>query len=142
MKFKTLRTKREPKEFVYIDTIEGTMIMYTCDLPKTQPLTATLEDMKKYYENNPSLPGDLTMNDLEMVEFEMYEADTVGADIRNKLSPPKNLVSLLEAYFSANVVHASEERTKLAKLIKKEMAQTKISVDYIANLLLFLIFVK
>ena len=102
MKFKTLRTKREPKEFVYIDTIEGTMIMYTCDLPKTQPLTATLEDMKNYYKNNPSLPGELTMDDLEMVEFEMFETGTIGDDIRNKLYSFLHLVSLLELYFKEN----------------------------------------
>lgn len=135
MKFKALRTKREPQEFVHIDTLDKMMIMYTCDLPKPQPLTATMEGLKDYYKDCTPLPDELTLDDLELVEFELYEANTVGADIRNKLSPPKNLVSLLELYFSVNVVHASEERTKLVEFIKKEMAQTKISVDYIAKLL-------
>ena len=52
MKFKALRTITEPKEFVHIDTIDGTMLMYTCDLPRPQPLTATLENMREYYINN------------------------------------------------------------------------------------------
>ena len=65
----------------------------------------------------------------------MYEADTVGADIRNKLSPPKTLVSLLEEYFEPHIAHASEERQKLYELIKKEMEQTKINIKYIAELL-------
>jgi hypothetical protein len=132
MKFKTLRTKREPKEFVYIDTIEGTMIMYTCDLPKTQPLTATLEDMKKYYEKNPSLPGELTMDDLEMVEFEMFEVDTIGADIRNKLSSPLNLVLLLKLYFTEK---NKEKKLEIEKLIKKEMKQSEVCIDYLSNIL-------
>jgi hypothetical protein len=135
MKFKALRTKREPKEFVHIDTIATTMILYTGDLPKPQPLTATLEGMKEYYKNDIPLPDQLTLDDLELVEFEMYEADTIGADIRNKLSPCKTLVSLLEEYFSVNVVHASEERSKLVEFIKNEMARTKINIKYIANLL-------
>jgi hypothetical protein len=132
MKFKTLRTKREPKEFVYIDTIEGTMIMYTCDLPKTQPLTATLEDMKNYYKNNPSLPGELTMDDLEMVEFEMFETGTIGDDIRNKLYSFLHLVSLLELYFKENNWN---EKNELKKCIKKEMTQSKKNIKYLSKLL-------
>jgi hypothetical protein len=135
MKFKALRTKREPKEFVHIDTIATTMILYTGDLPKPQPLTTTLEGMKDYYKNDIPLPDQLTLDNLEMIEFEMFEADTVGADIRNKLSPCKTLVSLLEEYFSVNVVYASEERTKLVQLIKKEMKNSEKNIKYIANLL-------
>jgi hypothetical protein len=135
MKFKALRTKREPKEFVHIDTIATTMILYTGELPKPQPLTATLEAMKDYYRYDTPLPNNITLDDLELVEFEMFEADTVGADIRNKLSSCKNLVALLEEYFSVNVVHASEERSKLVEFIKNEMARTKINIKYIANLL-------
>jgi hypothetical protein len=135
MKFKALRTKREPKEFVHIDTVATTMILYTGDLPKPQSLTATLEGMKDYYRYDTPLPDNLTLDDLEMVEFEMFEADTVGADIRNKLSPCKTLVDLLEEYFSVNVVHASEERTKLVELIKKEMKNSEKNIKYIANLL-------
>ena len=128
MKFKALRTKREPKEFVHIDTIATTMILYTGDLPKPQPLTATLEGMKDYYKNDTPLPDQMTLDDLEMVEFEMFEADTVGADIRNKLSPCKTLVSLLEEYFKPNVAHASEERQKLYELIKKEMKNSEKNI--------------
>jgi hypothetical protein len=52
--------------------------MYTSDLPKPQPLTATLEAMKEYYKskNYISLPDQMTLDDLEMVEFEIFEADT------------------------------------------------------------------
>lgn len=132
MKFKALRTIEEPKEFVHIDKIGNTMLMYTCDLPRPQPLTATLKVIKEYYKNDIPLPDQLTLDDLELVEFEMYEADTVGSDIRNKLSPPKNLVDMLETYFGMDDGHCKE---KLLILIEKEMKQTKISVEYIANLL-------
>ena len=100
MKFKALRKKTEPKEFVIIDTIASMMILYTSDLPKPQPLTATIEGLKEYYKNSTPLPDQTTLDDLELVEFEMYEADTVGADIRNKLSPPENLVRMLETFFT------------------------------------------
>jgi hypothetical protein len=95
-------------------------------------LTATMEGLKDYYKEYNPLPDELTLDDLELVEFELYEANTIGADIRNKLSPPKNLVSLLEVYFSMD---AGEKKEKLLILIEKEMKQVKINVDYIANLL-------
>ena len=139
MKIKTLRTKTEPKEFVIIDTVAGIMILYTCDLPKSQPLTATMENIKEYYRDSTPLPDQLTLDDLELVEFEMYEADTVGADIRNKLSPPKTLVSLLETFFTEPFEPRSNldrmKQNDLIRLIKKEMEQTKINIKYIADLL-------
>jgi hypothetical protein len=139
MKFKTLRTKTEPKEFVIIDTIASMMILYTSDLPKPQPLTATMENIKEYYRNSIPLPDQTTLDDLELVEFEMYEADTVGADIRNKLSPPKTLVSLLETFFTEPFEPRSNldrmKQNDLIRLIKKEMKETKISIKYIADLL-------
>lgn len=140
MKFKALRTIKEPKEFVHIDTIDGTMLMYSCDLPRPQPLTATLEAMKEYYINNPSLPGTLSFDDLEMVEFEMVEADTTfsyGADIRNKLTPVQNLLKLIEIYFneSSDVIFEANKKANVKKLIKKEAEKCEDIVKYLANLL-------
>jgi hypothetical protein len=137
MKFKTLRTKREPKEFVTIDTIEKTMIMYTGELPKPQPLTATMEGLKEYYKSYTPLPDQITLDDLELVEFELYEINTVGADIRNKLSPPLNLISLLKIYFTETGDRLFDENSKAKVLpfIKKEMDNAEKSIKYIANLL-------
>jgi hypothetical protein len=132
MKFKALRTKREPKEFVHINTIATTMILYTGDLPKPQPLTATLEGMKDYYKNDIPLPDQMTLDDLEMIEFEMFEADTVGADIRNKLTSCKNLVSLLKIYFKEE---DEEMKEKIKEFIQKEMKNSENNINYIANLL-------
>ena len=139
MKFKALRTKTEPKEFVTIDTLGKIMIMYTGDLPKPQPLTATIEGLKEYYRNSTPLPDQTTLDDLELVEFEMYEADTIGANIRNKLSPPKSLVSMLEIFFTEPFEPRSNldrmKQNDLIRLIKKEMKETKINIKYIADLL-------
>lgn len=132
MKFKALRTIREPKEFVHIDTIATTMILYTCDLPKPQPLTATLEGIKEYYKNDTPLPDQLTLDDLELVEFEMYEENTVGPDIRNKLTPPLNLLALLKLYFKETDV---DMKGKLKGFIEKEMVKSEENIKYIANLL-------
>ena len=131
MKVKTLRFKDGFKEFAMFDE-EGSL--YTSETPQLLPTTATMEDLIKYHSEEYS-EDDINFDDLEIVEFEMYEADTVGADIRNKLSPPKTLVSLLEEYFSVNIAHATPERAELYKLIRKEMEQTKISIKYIAELL-------
>ena len=140
MKFKALQTKREPKEFVHIDTIATTMILYTGDLPKPQPLTATLEEMKEYYKSDIPLPDQLTLDDLEMAEFEMYEvknSQTVGADIRNKLTPPLNLIALLRIYFteSDNKDDDEKHRAKVLPFIRKEMLKAEENIKYISNLL-------
>jgi hypothetical protein len=135
MKFKTLRTKREPKEFIYIDVVEKTMIIYTCEFPKPQPLTATLELTKDYYKDCISLPDQMSFDDMEMVEFEMYEVNSIDVNIHNEFNSCKTLISLLEEYFSVNVIHASEERSRLANLIKKEMKENKKNIEYVANLL-------
>jgi|ERR1035437_2409633 hypothetical protein len=135
MKFKALRIKKEPKEFVTIDTINNVMIMYTGELPKPQPLTATMEGLKDYYRNSTPLPDQITLDDLELVEFDLIESDVIGADIRNKLSSPLNLVLMLEIYLKPNVAHASEESQKLYELIKKEMKQSAVCINYLSNLL-------
>lgn len=135
MKFKALRYK-DTKEFVHIEQLGEEPEIFTSEIPKLQPETATLEAMKEMFEDNDYYEGlELDWERLELVELEMFEANTVGADIRNKLSPPKNLVSLLEVFYEGRIAYATPERQKLHELIIKEMAQTKISVEYIANLL-------
>ncbi len=133
MKFKALRTKREPKEFVLLNFQDGSFNVYTSELPNPQPMTATIEGMKEYFSkfsDDELLPEDFNLDDFELVEIEAYEADTVGADIRNKLSSPLNLAVMMERY-----LEAPEKNEKLLELIKKEIEHTKNCVEYIANLL-------
>ena len=59
------------------------------------------------------------------------ELDAIGADIRNKLSPMKTLVSLLEKQKDVD----DEMKVKLQKYIDDSIAQSKISIEYLKNLL-------
>ena len=130
MKVKTLRFK-ESKEFIHIME-DGSVA--TSNMPDVLPLTASIDHLKKYYEIS-GQKTDINYDEVEIVEYDFIEAGEVGADIRNKLSPPLNLVEMLESYFSTNVVHATEKRTKLVEFIKREMEQTKVSIEYLSKLL-------
>ena len=140
MKLKALRTLSEPKEFVHVDTIAKTMMFYTSDLPKVQPLTATLEGMREYYKNDIPLPDQITWDEVELVEFEAFElkeSSSVGADIRNKLSPPLNLVALLRIYFTTTDDKEADlaNMERILPYIKKEMENSERCIKYIAGLL-------
>jgi hypothetical protein len=140
MKFKALRTKREPKEFVElcfhrndVDPNKGTWVVYSGELPNPQPVSADSELMKAYYsQQRVPLPPEINLDEYELVEFETFEVNTVGADIRNKLSPSLNLVALLDLYFKE-----TDEAKKyvLQRFIKKEMKNSKKNIKYISNLL-------
>ena len=128
MKVKTLRFK-DSKEFEHI--LEDGSVG-TSNIPDVLPDTASLELLKKYYEIS-GYKVELDYDNLEIVEYDFIEAGEVGADIRNKLSPPNNLVELLEDYFDEGTHKIDKEKVKV--FILKEMEQTKISVEYLSNLL-------
>lgn len=58
--------------------------------------------------------------------------DEIGADIRNKLTPMKNLLALLETY---NAENDELKREILMKYIIKEIEASKFSIEYLTNLL-------
>jgi hypothetical protein len=126
MKVRTLRMKDGFKEFAMFDE-EG--CLYTSETPQLLPTTATMEDLIKYHEME---DFETDFDKLEIVEFDLAESGVIGADIRNKLTPPKNLVSLLEVLFDNP---ESVDKDKIMKIIRKEMNATKKSVEYIAQLL-------
>jgi hypothetical protein len=126
MKVKTLRFK-ESKEFVHIME-DGSVA--TSPTPDVLPMTASMDALKKYYEISGHKEPE-SIDEMEVVEFDFIESGEVGADIRNKLSPPLNLVEMLEEYFNNPEV---PDFQKLEKLIQDEMKQTKISVDYLSKL--------
>ena len=66
MKFKALRTKKEPIEFIHLEPFNGEVGIYTSSLPNPQPMTATLELMKNLYPY-------LDYDDIEMVTLECTE---------------------------------------------------------------------
>lgn len=129
MKVKFLLHK-ETREFVEITNYGGTPMVFTSELPH-MPLNADTsnDDILKYIKSNyPSINFD----DYEVVEFDLVIAGDIGADIRNKLSPPKNLVAMLEQYFE---LEDSTDKIVLLKYIKMEMNTTKTSIDYLSKLL-------
>lgn len=135
MKVKALRYKKEFnefQEFVHIEILEGhnSYDIYTSDLPKIQPETATIEEMDAYHKE---WGCEVDFDQFELVEFELIEQNTVGADIRNKLSPCLNLVEMLREYFSED--DAKPDPVVLEKFIKDEMEKSEKNIEYIANLL-------
>jgi len=132
MKVKILRDK-DTKEFIHLYPLGDKIMVCTGDIPSVHPLSATMELVKEMYPKERVIDGDYNhFNNFELVEYDLIEAGEVGADIRNKLSPPMNLVALLEEYFSGN---EEEDEKVLLDFIKKEMAETKVSVEYLAKLL-------
>ncbi len=136
MKVKTLRYKKEHnpfKSFVHIEDMGAGPEVFTSDLPKLQPETATLEAVKEYFENNDFYEGlELDWDTVEMVELDLIEVGEVGADIRNKLGSYRNLVSLVELLLEEEDY---EKRKGLKKFIRKEIIQTKKCIKYLAGLL-------
>jgi hypothetical protein len=129
MKFKTLRTIAEPREFVHIDVHQNLNFcsVSTSNIPKIQPETATLDEMKVYFAEKKL---DIDWENIELIELELIEPNTTGADIRNKLSPIKNLLSILRS--SKVPLH---ENPKINEIIQEEIIRAESSVAYIANLL-------
>jgi len=132
MKVKALRNKYT-KEFIHIEALGDEPQVSTSELPKLQPETATIELMQKFYEEEDYFEDlEVRWEKFEFVEFDLIEFGEIGADIRNKLTPSYNLVALVELFLKEE---DSDKKSKLKKLIKKEIIQSKESVKYIANLL-------
>lgn len=131
LKAKAIRNKKTG-EFTEISNFGGTSMLFTSALPNLMPVTANIKGLKEYYDMYSPLPKEIDLDEFEMVELTIID-DEVGADIRNKLSSPKNLVTMLKHYFSTTV--DDEKREKLLVYIKEEMKQTKISIDYLSKLL-------
>jgi len=128
MKVKTLRFK-DTKEFVHI--LEDGSVA-TSAVPDVLPLTASMDLLKTYFKISGQKTDNVDFENLEVVEFDFIESGEVGADIRNKLSPPLNLVSLLDDYFDELTYDIDKDKAK--EFILKEMKQTLVSVEYLSKL--------
>jgi hypothetical protein len=131
MKVKALRTKTEPKEFIHLDYNQSLNICFlgTSNIPNIQPETATLEGMIEYFGEKEI---DVDWNNIELVEFDLIESGEVGADIRNKLGPIKNLVSMVGLISSGTF---DIEDKKMIRMIKGDVDKCKKNIKYIADLL-------
>ena len=130
MKVKALRDK-DTKEFIHFFQLGEKTEIGTSAIPNVQPMSATIEMMKSIYPRV-KFSGINDINNFELVEFDLIEVGEVGADIRNKLSSPNNLVSLIELFLKER---EHGKKVKLKKFIRKEIIQTKKSVKYLAGLL-------
>lgn len=131
MKVKALRDK-DTKEFIhFIQYGEKTMVC-TSEIPNIQPMTATIEMMKGIYPKEKFFDNFDDLDTFELVEYDLIETGEVGADIRNKLTPYKNLVALVELLLKEE---DRDKKVKLKKFIRKEILQSNKSVKYLAGLL-------
>ena len=128
MKVKALRDK-DSKEFVHIEKFGEKFMVFNGEIPLVQPVSATIEMMSSIY---PLTEGMDSYDNFELVEFDLIEVGEVGADIRNKLTPYKNLVALVELFLDEENIL---KKKKLKKFIRKEILQSKKSVKYLAGLL-------
>lgn len=71
MKFKALRNKKT-KEFVEIQQFNGMNVVFTSELPNPQPMTATMDGLKEYFDKYSPIP-DIDINDFELVTFDLIE---------------------------------------------------------------------
>lgn len=122
MKFKTLR-EIDTKKFV---RIYG-MFISISETPDLIPVQTTTEDLMKYYGDKFSL---IELN-IELVEIDVDISGEIGADIRNKLSPMKNLIAMLRD--NINITRNGD--IKMQKLFKKEIKKCEESIEYLKNLL-------
>jgi hypothetical protein len=129
MKIKALRDK-DTKEFIHIMKIDEKFLVFTGDIPNVQPMSATMELMKEIY---PLADCEFdNFDNFELVEYHLVEVNTIGADIRNKLTPCLTLASLVEAFLSEE---HPDKKNGIKELIWDVLEQNKKSVKYIANLL-------
>jgi hypothetical protein len=135
MKFKTLK-RVSPVDSKYDEyaSIDAEGEMYTHEHPKWLGNEATIEGLKKLCNVEDI---DIDWENYKIVEIEYFEVNTVGADIRNKLTPSLNLISLLRIYFteSDNALDDTLHREKILPFIKKEMLKSEENIKYISNLL-------
>jgi len=132
MKYKALR-KVDTKEFVIMefhDNFKCLLNVYTTEIPRLQPTTATKELLTEMYDGYDLRGYDL--NDFEFVEIEVIESGVLGADIRNKLSPINSVIDLYRIL--KNKKH-EEKRAELEKLLDDAINRSAVCVKYLSNLL-------
>lgn len=130
MKFKALRTKQKPKQFIQIMNINDSWIIEYSTLPYPLPISTTLEKIIELVNENRNV--NIDFDKYELIEFEMIETNAIGADVQNKLTSFSNLIALLKLYFDENDLSNKE---KLLPYIKKEIKKSNNIIKYISNLL-------
>lgn len=128
MKMRTLRTVdqlKRPEYQEFASIVDG--VMYTHKHPQALGDEATIEGLKRMFGED-YIQWDM----YEIVEIEYFESGAIGADIRNKLSSPKNLAALIEIFLTKPY---DPTDTLLIPILKNEILQTKECVDYLSKII-------
>jgi hypothetical protein len=132
MKVKALR-KKDTKEFVVMDFNENFKCLlgvYTTEVPKLQPVSATMEHFKMLHAGY-DLRG-YDFEDFEYAKLDVFDGDMVGADIRNKLTPFNSMIDL---HGLLKKRMDKEKKDSLKRLLEKVIEQSRESIEYLKNLL-------
>ena len=135
MKFKALR-RIDNKEFIHLgDNYAGYEIsVFTSEMPKLMGADVTMNDIIKHCGGK---FHECVIQEWELVELEIKvvedeDKDAIGADIRNKLTPIKNLIALLKAY---DAEKNEGKRFLMKAFIIGAIENSEISLNYLQDLL-------
>ena len=114
----------------------GKLELYTHELTDPKPEDVTIELVKGYYEQHDLvLEGDYSIEDLIVKRYDYIEEGVLGADIRNKLSPIKNLLTLLTIYKDQKHAMDWDHKEYFEKQIIALIEECKESVIYLSELI-------
>ena len=128
MKVKALRNKTTGKFLHFKYNADGDGIIVSKSLPELLEADVTLVELTDEFFSYPYIDT----NEFELVEFELFESSVIGADIRNKLTPIKNLIALIGIYL---LEKSSGKKILLKGLIEKDIRQARISLEYLNKLM-------
>lgn len=128
MKAKTLKNKTTGKYLHFTLDEHDDAIMVERNLPEILQADITLEGLLDHYAM--TLPY-LDTSEFEVIELDIIESGVVGADIRNKLSPIKNLLAVIGIYF---IEKSSGKKILLKGIIDKDIRQARISIEYLTKM--------
>jgi hypothetical protein len=129
MKVKTLRNKTTGKFLHFqIDDFGATGRVIECSLPELLDADITLEGLLDHYAS--TYPY-IDTREFEVIEFDLIESEVIGADIRNKLSPIKNLIALIGVYL---LEKSAGKKILMKGLLDRDIRQARISMEYLTKM--------
>lgn len=130
MKTKALRNKTTGKYLHYLVNRDEANELFPSNLPELLCESTTLEDLLEEYKNAINFSTDTS--EYELVEFDLIESGVIGDDIRNKLTPFKNLVASISLFL---IEKSAGKKILMKGHIEKEIKQAKISLEYLTKIL-------
>ena len=134
MKFTALIHKTHG-EFASIESFNETGMFEVCthSLPDPIPEDLSIELLKGYYDQHGLIIEGF--DNLEIKRYDFFEEGVLGADIRNKLSPIKNLLTLLTIYKEQKHAMDWDHKEYFENKIIELIEECKESVTYLSELL-------